>query len=123
VQGASALQKTLDEHPGVPIRVLVVWERVLWTDWAAPSSSVLRHISDARALQFWDPSRALSTHILLADDRPAHHGSSQVVWDAVYVFPKGERWGDRFPAQSFANGPVVRVMPQFREALADVLAR
>jgi hypothetical protein len=90
------------DDPGV--RVFVVWEPVLITDWHAPGAGALRRLPDARVTQFWDRERALSHAI-----RPQH-----LVWDWVAVFPPGVRWGDAFPHPQFAGAPVVRVIEDFR---------
>ena len=42
------------------VRVLVVWEPVLKTDWSAPGSTALMRIPDPRVRQYWDKGRLLS---------------------------------------------------------------
>ncbi len=90
------------------MRVFVVWEPVLVTDWHAPGAGAVGRIPDARVTQFWDPRRALSQTI-----RRDH-----VVWDYVAIFPPGARWDETFPIPRFSGAPVVRVIDDFRRRLS-----
>ena len=90
------------------VRVFVVWEPVLVTDWHAPGAGAVGRVPDARVRQFWDPRHALSQAIR----------RGRVVWDFVAIYPAGVRWGDRFPAAQFAGAPVVRVIDDFRRHLS-----
>ncbi|MGO4880783.1 MAG: hypothetical protein ACLP59_08180 [Bryobacteraceae bacterium] len=91
------------------VRVFVVWEPVLITDWHAPGAGALERIADARATQFWDRGRALSNVI--------RHGP--VVWDWVAIFPPGVCWDGAFPTPQFSGAPVVRVSDEFRRRLIN----
>jgi hypothetical protein len=71
------------------VRVFVIWEPVLPTDFAAPSTAALARIPDARAAH-WDRSRALS-HFLGERNR------STVVWDYIAVYQPGTLWQDAPP--------------------------
>ena len=52
------------------VRVLVIWEPILATDWKAPSHSTLARIPDRRARQFWDPKHlALIIHDFAGEKR------------------------------------------------------
>src|SRR5437899_11819407 len=42
------------------MRVLVVWEPILTTDWRPPGAAALGRISDGRARQFWDPGHLVA---------------------------------------------------------------
>jgi len=112
------------------VRVFVVWEPVLVTDWHAPGAGAVGRVPDARVMQFWDPRRALSQEIRrAAQSNPAGvlgerrlHGP--VVWDFVAIYPAGMRWGEAFPAAQFAGAPVVRAIDDFRRRLgANGLSR
>lgn len=124
MQGASAIQATMQEFRDVPARIFVVWERVLVTDRLLPTTGVLARISDRRASQYWDRGRLVSQKIQEAVAADPNHpfarccGQSRFVWDAVAVFPKGTRWENQFPAPIFAGTTVVQVAQQFRDALA-----
>jgi len=89
------------------VRVFVVWEPVLVTDWHAPGAGAVGRIPDARVTQFWDSPRALS-HAIRRD---------HIVWDYVAIYPSGMRWSDAFPAPQFSGAPVVRVIDDFRRQL------
>jgi hypothetical protein len=90
------------------VRVFVVWEPVLVTDWHAPGAGAVGRVPDARVRQFWDPRHALSQAIR----------RGRVVWDFVAIYPAGVRWGDKFPAAQFAGAPVLRVIDDFRRHLS-----
>jgi hypothetical protein len=93
------------------MRVFVVWEPVLVTDWHAPGAGAVARVPDGRVTQFWDPRRALSQAI-----RRDH-----VVWDYVAIYPPGVRWGEAFPAARFSGAPVVRVIDDVRRNLSGSL--
>lgn len=121
MQGASALQRALDDRRDAPIRVLAVWERVIWTDWSAPTSGLLARLRDPRAAQYWDRGRALSEK--MRGDLAGAHDVPDIIWDAVAIYPKGARWDAALPPNTFFDGPVVRVMDGFRKALDETLLR
>ncbi|HZQ53241.1 MAG TPA: hypothetical protein VFB14_13645 [Bryobacteraceae bacterium] len=105
-----------NEFSGKPVRVFVVWEPVLPTDWGAPSTATLRRISDSRTRQFWDRKRLISHSM-------GEHNRRSVVWDYIAVYPAGVAWTDRPPHALYNGGPVVRVEEPAREALAQALDR
>ena len=94
--------------------MFVVWEPVLLTDWAAPSTAVLRRAADRRAQQYWDKGRLLSKAMGEKDD-------DSIVWDSVAVYPPGARWQDAPPKPQFFDGPVVRVVPALRQAIQQAI--
>lgn len=51
------------------MRVLVVWEPILATDWRAPSKAVLARIPDRRARQFWDPNHLVAEQLVRIQKR------------------------------------------------------
>ena len=114
LRGASAVERILSDFPGKPIRAIVVWEPVLLTDWAAPSSATLDRVSDKRAEQFWDRKRLLS-HLL------GEHDRRSIVWDHIAVYPAGVSWDERPPQPLFQDGPVVRVTAPARAAVEKAL--
>ena len=123
LQGASAVQSVLEEIQDPRIRVFAVWEPVLYTDWTAPTTSVLSRLHDRRAAQYWDRRLLLSRKIKEAVASEPAHGlgavaaQSKVVWDVVMIYPKGIRWEGTFPSPAFADGPVVSVIDSFRQQL------
>lgn len=96
------------------MRVFVVWEPVLPTDWTAPSTSALRRIVDTRAVQFWDKGRLIS-HFM------GEHDRRSVVWDFIAIYGRGAVWNDHLPQALYDGGPVIRVQQPARAALAQAL--
>ena len=117
----------MQENPAAPLRVFVVWEPVLPTDWVTPTTSVLARVPDRRAVQFWDPDHQLSQSILDAARADPNHPLTRgrelgdVAWDVVIVFPRGERWDGAFPSPAFGGNPVIKVLAEFRQSLSVVL--
>ena len=99
-----------------PVRVFVVWEPVLATDWGAPSSATLKRISDSRATQFWDKRRLISHSM-------GEHNRRSVIWDYIAVYPPGVMWIDRPPQPLYKGGPVVKVEKPARAALFQAVDR
>jgi hypothetical protein len=112
LQGASAVAGLLraDKHPN--LRVFVIWEPVIATDFRAPSSAVLARISDPRVRQYWDRGRLLSQAMGEKDQ-------SSIVWDMINVYPAAARWKERVPEPLFSDRPVVRVIERAANALAQ----
>ena len=93
----------------------MIWEPVLPTDFAAPSTAALARIPDARAAQYWDRSRALS-HFLGERNR------STVVWDYIAVYQPGTLWQDAPPKPVYSDGPVRDVIAGAKDAIQRLLA-
>jgi hypothetical protein len=96
------------------VRVFVVWEPVLPTDWTSPSTATLRRIADSRATQFWDKGRLISRFM-------GEHDRQSVVWDFIAVYGQGAIWNNHSPQAIYQGGPVVRVVEPARKALARAL--
>jgi hypothetical protein len=97
------------------VRVFVIWEPVLPTDWSSPSTAALRRVSDTRATQFWDKGRLVSHSM-------GEHDHHSVVWDYIAVYPPGAVWEDGPPEAVYHGGPVVQVSGPARAALNKALA-
>ena len=121
MRGASAIQSVLEQVHDSGLRAFIVWEPVLLTDWATPSTSTLSRVRDARAVQFWDRGRLLSKAL----GGPEHFSRSDpmnriqfnmhdVIWDFVAIYPPGT---DR---PSFTGAPVVSVVDDVQRELARV---
>lgn len=130
VRGASAIQAVLDENAKLPVRVLVVWEPVIATDVAPPTSAKLGLVHDPRAVQYWDKGRALSKDIMRAArenpsrySMPAGIDRETTIWDVVAVFPKNVRWERDIPVPSYYGGPVVEEVSSLRKAVAEQLSK
>ena len=105
----------LREFDGKPIRVLVVWEPVLPTDWTAPSTAALKRIADTRATQYWDKTRLVSQSM-------GEHDEHSVVWDHIAVYPPGATWNQAPPEALYANTPVIDAIGSTRSAIERGLA-
>lgn len=124
MQGASAIASVLKYHPAPAIRALIVWEKILATDWKRPGTSVLARVPDPRAIQFWDPDLMLSNAALpvLRAGASRITGSASLatgkhVWDFVAVYSPGTRWESAFPFPDFAGAPVAGVAMQLSDKL------
>ncbi len=114
MQGASATEQLLKENNSANVRVFVVWEPVLATDFAAPSTAALARIPDVRASQYWDRKRALS-HLL------GEHDRSTVVWDSIAVYAPGTLWQEAPPKSVYSNGPVRDVINGAKNAVRGLI--
>jgi hypothetical protein len=114
LQGASAAEHMMREFAGKPLRVFVVWEPVLPTDWSSPSSAALNRISDLRVAQFWDKGRLISHSM-------GEHDRRTIVWDYIAVYAAGVAWEDRPPKPVYQGKPVVQVTEHARAALTQAL--
>lgn len=127
MRGASALQAVLSDLSGKGVRVFVVWEPVILTDVAPPTTGVLSRITDTRSTQFWDRSRLLSSALVRTakkkwKDFPqvAEMDEDTIIWDCVLIFPPGRKWEEEPPRPDFADGPVVGVIDEVRNRLSVV---
>ena len=97
-----------------PVRIFVVWEPVLFTDWSLPSTTTLGRILNNRAAQFWDRVRLISRSM-------GEHDRRGIVWDHIAVYPSGAAWEDRPPQALYEGGPVAPVLDETRAALNQAL--
>ena len=105
----------MQKETGKDIRVFVVWEPVLATDWRAPSTATLRRVSDLRARQYWDEGRLLSKAM-------GETGKKSIVWDQVLVYGRGVTWPEAAPPKAIVRvGPVVDVVDEFVDGLHEAL--
>jgi hypothetical protein len=112
----------LDKHANAGVRVFVVWEPVIATDFAPPITSVLARAFDRRVSQYWDRGKVLAAR-MSADARPPQPEQEccvrdGVLWDLAAVYPKGVIWDDRLPPATLFNGPVVDVTEKIEAVLA-----
>jgi hypothetical protein len=90
----------LRKYPAEDIRVFVIWEPVLPTDWSRPDASITSNVADNRALHYWDYTHRLSgmygdavNAAKLAASSTISFRMKDVIWDAALVYPPGARWG------------------------------
>lgn len=114
----------LEQLPRSRVRVFVVWEPVLPTDWAAPSAGTLGRVHDARAVQFWDKEWLLSKTLGGPQHLPRSDGVNKigfdmgdVIWDFIAIYPPGS---DR---PSLTGAPVFQVVEDIRRELATAPPR
>ena len=115
MQGASATGQLLREINSKDVRVFVIWEPVLATDFTTPSTSALARIPDLRATQYWDRNRALS-HLLGERNR------STVVWDYIAVYAPEPLWQNAPPKSVYSDHPVRDVISGAKDAIQRLLA-
>src|SRR5215469_18690953 len=106
----------MKEFSEKPLRVFVVWEPVLATDWASPSTAALARLSDSRITQFWDKHRLVSHSM-------GEHDRRSVVWDYIAVYGAGSVWEESPPPALYHGNPVVKAIDVARGAVAEELAR
>ena len=103
------------------MRTFVVWEPILSTDWAPPTTFALSRIRDTRAQQYWDPDHLVAKR--LATDRRSPQPTEDccdrdgILWDLVAVYPKGATWNDRTPVAVLFNGPVIDVKAEIESRI------
>ena len=103
------------------MRVFVVWEPILDSDFAAPTTLVLRRISDPRARHYWDEGHVLAKRMTrdARSPQPApsccdHDG---ILWDLAAVYAKGGSWEAALPPAIVFDGPVVRIKEKIDQAI------
>ena len=114
LQGASAIQRVL-EHRSEKVRVFVIWEPVLATDWSSPSAANMRRVSDPRIQQYWDQGRLLSKAM-------GEQSRASIVWDWVGVYPPDAVWDGLPPKPAFSSKPVVADVAGLTHALDQTAA-
>ena len=72
----------------------------------------LARIFDVRASQYWDKDRLVSKSMGEKDG---------VIWDYVAVYQPLETWDSSPPGVAYSRSPVVKAIPETREAIAKLL--
>jgi hypothetical protein len=99
------------------MRVLVVWEPMLPTDWSGPSGMVQSRISDSRVIQYWAPNHLVAGELQRQlSSEPSCCKREGTLWDLVALYDKPEQWGDSRPV--FADGTVVDAASALEQRLA-----
>ena len=93
------------------IRVLVVWEPMLPSDWGKPTRLALFRIRDSKATQFWDREHLVAREVenQLAPDQLHCCTKDGIIWDVVGLYPDNAQWG---APPSFIDGAVVYTEPE-----------
>jgi hypothetical protein len=58
--GGLSVERILKQTQSEAVRVFVVWEPMLPTDWYRPTRPTLKLVSDLPAVQFWDKSHLIA---------------------------------------------------------------
>jgi hypothetical protein len=121
LRGASAIQSALSLAHNPHLRVFVVWEPILVTDWGPPSTATLARVHDERAAQFWDREHALSKSLGGPEHAPKGTRVDKIefkmrrhIWDFVAIYPPGSE------TPSFTGAPIVSVVSDVHEEMARV---
>lgn len=107
------------------MRVLVVWEPILATDWRLPGAITLRRIPDRRARQFWDPHHLVAQQLARISQQKAGKLEPDCCvrkgfhWDEAILYPPHLRWSEE-PDPVFWNGPVYRITASLDKALSEL---
>lgn len=108
------MERILKQTQSESVRVFVVWEPMLPTDWYRPTRPTLKRVSDPRAMQFWDKGHLIATQV--KEQLQRFHGSGPSccengghLWDMAAVYPAGIKWSAAAP--TFDDGPVYRIAP------------
>jgi hypothetical protein len=105
------------------VRVLVVWEPILPSDWRPPSGSTLGRIPDPRVRQFWDPKHVVASALQeIAKHKPQPEPNCCVQkgfdWDEAILYTPHTRWKDE-PISTFWDGPVYRIISNLEKAFNE----
>jgi len=101
------------------VRVLVVWEPILPTDWSRPSGMVQSRISDTRVIQYWDNDHLVAGELRRQlSSEPSCCQRSGILWDLAVLYEKQAQWGNASPV--FAEGPVVDAAPALEKRIATL---
>lgn len=112
----------LRENHSDGLKVFVVWEPILPTDWFRPSRLVQRRVAEPRVTQYWDRNHLVATqlHAHLAASQVDRYEHQRILWDLVAVFAKDAKWDS---APDFIGEPVVRATPEVARRLAPTSSR
>ena len=108
------------------VRVFVVWQPMLRTDWARPGYAALKRVTDRRASQYWDKNHLVARKLGEALDSDPSHPHPEccedegIPWDLVAVYPPQVRWKNSLPRAIFLDGPVFRKKAELRAALSKL---
>jgi len=90
----------LRENHRSDLRVFVIWEPVLETDWGTPSQALTGYVADPRVMHFWDRDRRLSSAYGGVQNLPAlatmervGFRMKEIVWDTALLYSPSAAWG------------------------------
>lgn len=110
--------------PDLRVKVFVVWEPILFTDWRRPGKKVTGRVTDSRVTQIWDPNHLMARQLARDAREPqpqpeccTHDG---ILWDLVAVYPPGVLWTDAIPPAVLFDGPVVEHEERLETAVRNL---
>ena len=117
------MERILRQTQSESVRVFVVWEPMLPTDWYRPTRPTLKRVSDSRAVQLWDKDHLIAAQ--LKQQLQQFHGihpscceNRGHLWDMAAVYPPSVKWGEAAP--TFDDGPVYRIAPTLEERMSEI---
>ncbi|PYX81029.1 MAG: hypothetical protein DMG70_21170 [Acidobacteria bacterium] len=120
------MERILEQAHSASVRVFVVREPMLPTDWDRPTRPTLKRVSDSRAVQFWDKNHLVAAQV--KQQLKQFHGNDPSccedaghLWDIAAVYAPRNGWGEAGPV--FDDGPVYRIVTQLNERLKEMLNR
>ena len=114
----------LKSNPQIKLRVLVVWEPILASDWFHPSTGTLARVSDPRAMQFWDPKHIVSAELhrsraaIPGQPEPSCCDHGGVYWDMAILYAPGATWTETLPRPAKMEGPVYKIAENLANELS-----
>jgi hypothetical protein len=109
------------------MKVFVVWEPILVTDWMRPGARVVSRLMDSRVAQFWDPQHRVAKRLAqdARDPQPEPECCTRkgILWDLAAVYPPGALWTDSIPPAVLFDGPVVDREAQIEAAVRKLQSR
>lgn len=129
LRGSSATEALLDRIQDPSLKVLVVWEPILPTDWERPTNAVLARLHNPNVVQFWDHNHvvahAIAKELISDPSGPKPHccGLDRNLWDFVALYPKGSLWQATPPKAIFTDGPVAYVQQSLGRSLSMLLSK
>ena len=121
LRGVSAIQELLKRMESSDVRVLVVWEPMLASDWGKPTRPALSRIPDHRAMQFWDEDHLVAKELgqqLSASSQPSCCKREGILWDVAVLYPRHVPWGGQ---PLCIVGPIAEAEPELSERMQSAL--
>ena len=120
------MERILKQSQSDSVRVFVIWEPMLPTDWYRPTRQTLKRVSDKRAAQFWDKNHLIAAE--LKQQLQQFHGNHPRCcddgghfWDMAAIYLPDVKWGEAAPA--YDDGPVYRIAPEVEHQLSSLHAK
>lgn len=102
------------------MRVLVVWEPILPTDWTKPGGMVQSRLSDGRVVQFWDEDHLVAKELKqqFPSSRRLCCQRNGILWDVAALYAPKVEWESAPPV--YFGGNVLDVADDVRQQLSAI---